>query len=115
MLRERMTSLLEMFRVLGLRPRKTSPLKDMKSPQNASIDSTMRQLSVQPGRGDGTEDEEELNDSELDLIYQKLALIVIFLQVLITCIELSDTIVHCQRRSHPSLSISHYVVIKNKH
>jgi DNA repair protein RAD5 len=71
LLRDRMASLLDMFKVLDLLPRRMSPLKEMKSQQNVSIDSSMRQLSVQPGRGDGPEDEEELDDGELDLIYQK--------------------------------------------
>jgi DNA repair protein RAD5 len=68
MLRNRMASLLEMFKILCLHPRKTSPLKNVKATQHKSIDASMRQLSVQPG---GPEDEEELDDNELNLIYQK--------------------------------------------
>lgn len=71
MLRDRMSSLLEMFKILGLFARKASPLKAMKAKSGTEIDKKMRKLSVQPNGGAGSGDEEELEDDELDLIYQK--------------------------------------------
>jgi hypothetical protein len=70
MLRDRMASLLEMFKILGVVPRKRSAL-DAKAVDAGIV---QKLADGEPVGGDDAEEEEELNDNQLDLIYQKCIL-----------------------------------------
>src|ERR1700761_1736236 len=75
MLRNRMASLLEMFRILGLQPKKKAALSLGSLPRSSELDSSeaMEKLALHSdAKAAGSDEEaEELDENQLDMIYHK--------------------------------------------